>query len=77
MVALPEVGWPETALAELFEHGPPMRGPGPRRGATWSTSIRVEWLERELAGTRALLRAVLERLEKHLGEDIDRDGRIG
>lgn len=42
-----------------------------------SLEHRVEWLERELAGTRALLRAVLERLEKHLGEDINRDGRVG
>ncbi len=38
---------------------------------------RVEQLEDRLDETRRLLRLLLERLEKQLGEDIDKDGRIG
>ena len=38
---------------------------------------RVAQLEQELQETRALLRVLLERLEKSLGEDLDQDGRIG
>lgn len=38
---------------------------------------RVMQLERELEETRRLLRLLLERLEKSLGEDLDNDGRIG
>lgn len=38
---------------------------------------RVRQLEEELAQTRELLRTLLERLETHFGEDLDKDGRIG
>jgi hypothetical protein len=38
---------------------------------------RVEWLERELNDTRQLLQVLLRRLETQLGEDLDRDGRVG
>jgi hypothetical protein len=38
---------------------------------------RVAQLEAELLQTRRLVHALLQRLEKELGEDIDRDGRIG
>jgi hypothetical protein len=38
---------------------------------------RVHQLETELARTQALLRAVIGRLEEQLGNDLDRDGRIG
>ncbi len=38
---------------------------------------RVTDLEAELDRTRALLSAVIERLEKHLSVDLDQDGRIG
>ena len=38
---------------------------------------RVEHLENRLDETQQLLRLLLERLEKQLGEDIDKDGRIG
>lgn len=45
------------------------------RGA--SLERRVAGLERELDATRDLLRVLLSRLETHLGEDIDKDGRTG
>ena len=38
---------------------------------------RVDQLEERLDETTQLLRLLLERLEKQLGEDIDKDGRIG
>ena len=38
---------------------------------------RVKALEAELQETRALLRAVIERLEMHVGVDLDQDGRVG
>ncbi len=38
---------------------------------------RVTQLEESLDETRQLLRLLLERLEQHLGEDIDKDGRTG
>ncbi len=42
-----------------------------------SLETRVASLERELAETRQLLNTLLQRLEKHFGEDLDRDGRVG
>ncbi len=42
-----------------------------------SIEDRVSLLEREVREMRQLLQLMLERLEKALGEDIDRDGRIG
>lgn len=42
-----------------------------------SLEQRVERLERDLAQTRRLLHALLQRLESHLGEDIDKDGKVG
>ncbi len=38
---------------------------------------RVSQLEDRLNDTNKLLRLLLERLEKQLGEDIDKDGRVG
>ena len=38
---------------------------------------RVGQLEERLDETHKLLRLLLERLEEQLGEDIDKDGRIG
>jgi BMFP domain-containing protein YqiC len=38
---------------------------------------RVSQLEDRLDDTNKLLRLLLERLEKQLGEDIDKDGRVG
>lgn len=37
---------------------------------------RVERLEAETRRTQQLLRAVIERLEKRTGEDLDGDGRV-
>lgn len=42
-----------------------------------SLEQRVAALERQVEGTNRLLRELLMRLEQRLGEDIDRDGRIG
>lgn len=42
-----------------------------------SLEHRVGQLERELDDTRQLLRTLIERLETHLGQDIDGDGKIG
>ena len=38
---------------------------------------RVAELESRLGSTQKLLRLLLERLEKELGEDIDKDGSVG
>ena len=38
---------------------------------------RVENLELELQSVTQLLREVIGRLEKHVGADLDRDGRVG
>jgi hypothetical protein len=38
---------------------------------------RVAQLEAELRRTQQLLRDVIGRLEQHLGQDLDRDGRVG
>lgn len=42
-----------------------------------SIEERVSLLEGELREMRQLMQVMLERLEITLGEDIDRDGRIG
>ena len=38
---------------------------------------RVRQLETDLHATRQLLRTLLERLETHFGQDLDKDGRLG
>ena len=38
---------------------------------------RVAALEEELGRTQLLLREVIGRLEKHVGVDLDRDGKVG
>ena len=38
---------------------------------------RVAHLEGELRRTQELLHALVQRLEEAIGEDIDRDGKIG
>ncbi len=42
-----------------------------------SLEQRVDQLEAELRDTRLLLREVISRLEQRLGNDLDRDGRVG
>jgi hypothetical protein len=48
-----------------------------QRARANSLEERVEALERTLLDTRRLLVTVLKRLEAHLGEDVNRDGKIG
>lgn len=48
-----------------------------QRRQSQTLEVRVRQLEDELRQTRELLRTLLERLEQHLGEDVDRDGRVG
>lgn len=38
---------------------------------------RVASLERELRHTQNILSELIARLEKHVGQDLDADGRIG
>lgn len=42
-----------------------------------SLEARVARLEKQLGQTRNLLQLLLERLEENLGEDIDKDGKVG
>ncbi len=42
-----------------------------------SLETRVANLERELRDTRTTLHDLVVILERHFGQDIDRDGRIG
>lgn len=42
-----------------------------------SLEWRVQNLEQELAQTRRLLQLLLERLENVVGEDLNRDGKVG
>ena len=58
---------------DLVQHGQIAREQ--QRGD--SLELKVARLERELQDTRALLQMLLERLEKHFGEDLNRDGRVG
>lgn len=48
-----------------------------QRDHTASLEDRVACLEDQLDEERALVRLLLERLETHLGQDIDGDGRVG
>jgi hypothetical protein len=38
---------------------------------------RVQTLETELRRTQEILREVISRLERHVGQDLDGDGRVG
>ena len=42
-----------------------------------SLEARVDNLERENERLATLLREVIGRLEKHVGVDLDKDGRVG
>ena len=48
-----------------------------QRERAGSLEQRIERLEDEVAQTRKLLRTLLERLERHLDEDVNKDGRVG
>jgi hypothetical protein len=42
-----------------------------------SLDDRVAHLESELDRTQQILRDVIDRLERHVGQDLDADGRVG
>ena len=42
-----------------------------------SLEQRVGALETELRRTQELLRTLIERLELHMGTDLDKDGKVG
>lgn len=44
---------------------------------TGSLEARVQALERELRKTRELLQEALLRLERHMGQDLNADGKVG
>ena len=44
---------------------------------TKSLEQRITFLERELTQTKSVLNKTLVALEKHLGKDIDGDGKMG
>jgi chaperonin cofactor prefoldin len=58
---------------DLVQHGQISR----QQQRSESLELKVQRLESELQDTRALLQTLLERLEKHFGEDLNRDGRVG
>jgi hypothetical protein len=48
-----------------------------QRDRSATLEARVDRLERENERLTMLLREVIQRLEKHVGTDLDQDGRIG
>ena len=50
---------------------------GEQAQRTGSLESRVQALELELRRTRELLHEALRRLEHHVGQDLNGDGRIG
>jgi chaperonin cofactor prefoldin len=50
---------------------------GEQKERAGSLEDRVAHLEGEQRRTREVLQLLLQRLEQAIGEDIDRDGRIG
>lgn len=48
-----------------------------QRATSQSLEQEVASLRSEVERQRDLLRAVIERLEKHVGVDLDQDGRVG
>ena len=59
--------WDLYQQSQISEHGERAQ----------SLEGRVEHLERENARLATLLREVIGRLEKHVGVDLDKDGRVG
>jgi uncharacterized protein involved in exopolysaccharide biosynthesis len=60
-------------LWDLIQHSQ-IREQSDRTGTLES---RVRALEEELAETRRVLSQALTRIEQRLGEDLDRDGKVG
>ena len=48
-----------------------------QKSRTASVEERLAWVETELSRTQQTMQLLLQRLETHLGEDIDRDGSVG
>jgi len=48
-----------------------------QRDKASSLEQRLDRLERDLDQTRRLLHTLLQRLESHFGEDINKDGKVG
>jgi chaperonin cofactor prefoldin len=69
--ALPEDGmglfWDLYQQSQISEHGERAE----------SLEARVDQLERQNERLATLLREVIGRLEKHVGVDLDKDGRVG
>jgi chaperonin cofactor prefoldin len=61
------VFWDLLQQSQISEH----------RDRAESLEARVERLEQENDRLATLLREVIGRLEKHVGTDLDQDGRIG
>lgn len=59
--------WDLYQQSQISQHG--------ERAA--SIEMRVDRLEREVDRLSSLLREVIGRLEKHVGVDLDADGRVG
>jgi hypothetical protein len=59
--------WDLYQQSQLSEHGERAK----------SLEGRVERLEQENQRLATLLREVIGRLEKHVGVDLDKDGRVG
>lgn len=59
--------WDLLQQSQISEH----------RDRAESLDARVERLEQENDRLTTLLREVIGRLEKHVGADLDKDGRVG
>jgi hypothetical protein len=59
--------WDLYQQSQISQHG--------ERAAT--LEARMDQLEGEVARLATLLHEVIGRLEKHLGTDLDQDGRVG
>ncbi len=59
--------WDLYQQSQISQHG--------ERAAT--LEARMDHLESEVARLATLLHEVIGRLEKHLGTDLDQDGRVG
>ena len=61
------VFWDLLQQSQISEH----------RDQAQSLEARVQRLEQTVDRQAALLRDVIARLEKHVGADLDNDGRVG
>ena len=59
--------WDLSQQSQISEH----------RERAETAEQRIRYLETEVERLSSLLHAVIGRLEKHVGVDLDQDGRIG